>query len=107
MIMEFMDKCRHHPDRDACVLCQKSCPTMSLTDDSIKKGETLMSCMKCGACVDACPKGAAVWHIRGTQVAVKPERARLMFLYVAWAMAAMFGGTIITQGLATILQRVI
>jgi polyferredoxin len=90
-----------------CVLCQKSCPTMSLTDDSIKKGETLMSCMKCGACVDACPKGAAVWHIRGTQVAVKPERARLMFLYAAWAMAAMFGGSIITQGLATILQRVI
>src|SRR5271157_4256431 len=90
-----------------CVLCQKSCPTMSLSDESIKKGETLMSCMKCGACVDACPKGAAVWHIRGTQVAVKPERARLMFLYAAWAMAAMFGGSIITQGLATILQRVI
>ena len=21
--MEYMDKCRHHPDRDACVLCQK------------------------------------------------------------------------------------
>jgi hypothetical protein len=57
--------------------------------------------------VDACPKGAVVWHIRGTQVAVKPERARLMFLYAAWAMAAMFGGSIITQGLATILQRVI
>ena len=90
-----------------CVLCQKSCPTMSLSDESIKRGETLMSCMKCGACVDACPKGAAVWHIRGTQVAVKPERARLMFLYAAWAMAAMFGGSIITQGLATILQRVI
>jgi len=89
-----------------CVLCQKSCPTMSLTDDSIKKGETLMSCMKCGACVDACPKGAAVWHIKGTEVAVKPERARLMFLYAAWATAVMFGGTIITQGLATLLQRV-
>ncbi len=89
-----------------CVLCQKSCPTMSLSDESIKKGETLMSCMKCGACVDACPKGAAVWHIRGTQVAVKPERARLMFLYAAWAMAAMFGGSIITEGLVTILKRV-
>jgi polyferredoxin len=89
-----------------CVLCQKSCPTMSLTDDSIKKGETLMSCMKCGACVDACPKGAAVWHIRGTEVAVKPEKARLMFLYAAWATAVMLGGTIITQGLATLLQRV-
>jgi hypothetical protein len=21
--MEFMDKCRHHPERDACVVCQK------------------------------------------------------------------------------------
>jgi ferredoxin-type protein NapH len=89
-----------------CVLCQKSCPTMSLTEDSIKKGETLMSCMKCGACVDACPKGAAVWHIKGTEVSVKPERARLMFLYAAWATAVMFGGTIITQGLATILEHV-
>jgi len=87
-----------------CVLCQKSCPTMSLTEESIAKGETLMSCMKCGACVDACPKDAIAWHIRGTEVAVKPERARLMFLYAAWAMAVMFGGSIIAQGLATILH---
>jgi polyferredoxin len=95
-----IDKTRCTP----CVLCQKSCPTMALTDESIAKGETLMSCMKCGACVDACPKDAAVWHIRGTEVAVKPERARLMFLYAAWAMAVMFGGVIIAQGLATILH---
>ena len=95
-----IDKTRCTP----CVLCQKSCPTMSLTEESIAKGETLMSCMKCGACVDACPKDAAVWHIRGTEVAVKPERARLMFLYAAWAMAIMFGGRVIAQGLATILH---
>jgi ferredoxin-type protein NapH len=87
-----------------CVLCQKECPTLSLTEESIAKGETLMSCMKCGACVDVCPKDAAVWHIRGTEVAAKPERARLMFLYAAWAMAIMFGGSIIAQGLATILH---
>jgi polyferredoxin len=95
-----IDKTRCTP----CVLCQKSCPTMALTDESIAKGETLMSCMKCGACVDACPKDAAVWHIRGTEVAVKPERARLMFLYAAWAMAIMFGGRIIAGGLTTILH---
>ena len=95
-----IDKTRCTP----CVLCQKSCPTMSLTDESIARGETLMSCMKCGACVDACPKDAAVWHIRGTEVAVKPERARLMFLYAAWAIAIMFGGSIIAQGLATMLH---
>lgn len=95
-----IDKTRCTP----CVLCQKSCPTMALTEESIARGETLMSCMKCGACVDVCPKEAAVWHIRGTEVAANPERARLMFLYAAWAMAIMFGGSIIAQGLATILH---
>ncbi len=87
-----------------CVLCQNACPTMSLTKESIARGETLMSCMKCGACVDACPKDAVVWHIKGTEVATKPERARLMFLYAAWGMAIMFGGSIIAEGLATILH---
>jgi len=87
-----------------CVLCQTACPTMSLTEESIARGETLMSCMKCGACVDACPKDAVVWHIKGTEVAWKPERARLMFLYAAWGMAVMFGGSIIAGGLATILH---
>jgi ferredoxin-type protein NapH len=87
-----------------CVLCETACPTMSLTKESIARGETLMSCMKCGACVDVCPKHAAVWHIRGTDVATNPERARLMFLYAAWGMAVMFGGSIIAQGVATILH---
>jgi polyferredoxin len=87
-----------------CVLCQTACPTLSLTEESIARGETLMSCMKCGACVDACPKNAVVWHIKGTEVAWKPERARLMFLYAAWGMAVMFGGSIIAEGLATILH---
>lgn len=87
-----------------CSLCQTACPTMSLTTESIAQGETLMSCMKCGACIDACPRDAAVWHIKGTEVSMKPERARLMFLYAAWAMATMFGGSIIAQGLATMLH---
>src|SRR5271157_3269467 len=90
-----------------CVLCENACPTMSLTKESIAQGKTLMSCMKCGACVDVCPKHAAVWHIKGTEVAVKPERARLMLLYAAWAMAVMFGGGIIAEGLATILHLIV
>ena len=87
-----------------CLLCQNACPTLSLSKESIAHGETLMSCMKCGACVDVCPRQAVVWHIKGTEIAWKPERARLMFLYAAWAMAVMFGGSIITQGLATLLH---
>jgi hypothetical protein len=34
---------------------------------------------------------------------VKPERARLLFLYGAWALATMLGGSIIANSLATIL----
>jgi len=95
-----IDKERCHP----CLLCQNACPNLSLSKESVARGETLLSCMKCGACVDVCPRQAVVWHIKGTQIAWKPERARLMFLYAAWAMAAMFGGSIIAGGLATILH---
>ena len=87
-----------------CLLCQNACPNLSLSKESVARGETLLSCMKCGACVDVCPRQAIVWHIKGTQIAWKPERARLMFLYSAWALAVMFGGTIIAQGIATILH---
>jgi polyferredoxin len=97
-----IDKDRCKP----CLVCQNACPNLSLSKESIARGETLLSCMKCGACVDACPRQAIVWHIKGTQIAWKPERARLMFLYGAWALAVMFGGTIIAQGIATILHFV-
>lgn len=95
-----IDRARCHP----CVLCQKACPNLSLSKDSIAGGEALMSCMKCGACVDVCPRQAVVWHIKGTKITWQPERARLMFLYCAWAMAVMFGGSIIAQGIGTILH---
>jgi len=87
-----------------CLACQNACPNLSLSKESIARGEALLSCMKCGACVDACPRQAVVWHIKGTGASCKPERARLMFLYGAWAMAIMFGGSIIAQGLFTILH---
>jgi polyferredoxin len=98
-----IDKERCH----SCLLCQNSCPNLSLSKESIARGETLLSCMKCGACVDVCPQQAIVWHIKGTQIAWKPERARLMFLYGAWALAVMFGGSIIANGLATILHFIV
>jgi ferredoxin-type protein NapH len=91
----------------SCGVCQTACPNLSLSKESIARGETLLSCMKCGACVDACPQQAAVWHIKGTEIAWKPERARLMFLYAAWTLAVMFGGSIIANGLVTILHFVV
>lgn len=94
-------------DREKCVdcgLCQTSCPTVALSAESIRGGKTLLNCMKCGACVDACKKDAAVWHLKGTPVAVKPERARLLFLYGAWALATMFGGSILANSVATMVH---
>lgn len=93
-------------DRSKCVdctLCQTTCPTLALSADSIREGKALMSCMKCGACVDNCRKNAAVWHLKGTPVAKHPERARLLFLYGAWALATMFGGSILANSLAVML----
>ncbi len=94
-------------DREKCVdctLCQTTCPTMALSKESIREGKTLMNCMKCGACVDSCNKDAAVWHLKGTRVGLHPERARLLFLYGAWAMATMFGGSILANSLATMIR---
>jgi polyferredoxin len=98
-----IDKDRCKP----CLVCQNACPNLSLSKESVALGETLLSCMKCGACVDACPRQAVVWHIKGTEIAWKPERARLMFLYGAWALAIMFGGSIIAQGIATVLHFIV
>ena len=86
-----------------CVLCEKACPTLSIGADALESGKPRLSCMKCGACVDSCKKDAAVWHLKGTPVAVKPERARLLFLYGAWGLATMFGGTILAGSLAAII----
>jgi len=35
-----------------CVSCRRSCPTMALDKQSVEAGGTLLSCMRCGACVD-------------------------------------------------------
>lgn len=86
-----------------CVLCRKNCPTMAISADSLSEGKMLTSCMRCGECVDNCPSGAAVWHIKGTEINVKPERARLMFLYASWAIATMFGGSILAGSISTML----
>ena len=83
-----------------CVLCEKACPTLSIGAESLEIGKPRLSCMKCGACVDACVRGAAVWHIKGTRVGTSAERARMMHLYSAWGFAVLFGGGIIANTLA-------
>jgi len=87
------DKCKD------CATCRDSCPTLAIDRESIQQGNTLTSCMRCGACVDACTRQAAVWHIKGTEPGAAPERARMLHIYAAWAVATMFGGSIIASSL--------
>jgi ferredoxin-type protein NapH len=90
-----------------CNLCESSCPTLSIDREAVKAGRPMISCMRCGACVDACPRDAAVWHIKGTEVGAAGERARLLHLYAAWAFAAMFGGSIIANTLSKLIGMVV
>jgi len=89
-----------------CNICEKNCPTLSIDNSAVKAGKPMMSCMKCGACVDTCPRDAAVWHIKGTDVGSHSERARLFHLYAVWAFAVMFGGSIIANTLTKLLAMV-
>ncbi len=90
-----------------CNLCEMSCPTFSIDSEAVKAGKPMMSCMKCGACVDVCPRNAAVWHVKGTEPGAAPERARLLQLYAAWAFTAMFGGSIIANTLSKLFGMVV
>ncbi len=86
-----------------CVTCRRACPTLVLDEGALRQGRAGMSCMKCGACVDACTKGAARWHVKGTPLGASPETARLLYLYPAWSFATLFGGSIIAGTLAQLL----
>jgi hypothetical protein len=57
MPMELMNKCRHHPDRDACVVCQKM--EVSYCQECLDN---------CRACTDPClyckfRPGCVIWEL--------------------------------------------
>lgn len=41
-----------------CKRCERVCPTFSMTSEAIVKGKPLITCTKCGTCIDACKEGA-------------------------------------------------
>jgi ferredoxin-type protein NapH len=87
-----------------CQRCIRECPTFSLDESSLESGRALMSCTKCGQCVDACPQRAMSYHIKGTAVGIRPNVARLLYLYPAYILFSIVGGHIIVGGLARILM---
>jgi polyferredoxin len=96
-------------DPDKCINCKrcvKECPTLSMTEESYKEGHPLMSCMKCGTCIDACPKNAISFGIRGTPVSESVNLKRLLFLYTAFLFLAIFSSHEIQDGLSRIIKLI-
>jgi ferredoxin-type protein NapH len=89
-----------------CGKCVRECPTFSLDDAAVSAGRARLSCMKCGKCVDACPTGAAFYHVKGTALPASPARARMLFIYPAFLFLAVFGGSMIQDGLYRLLLLV-
>jgi ferredoxin-type protein NapH len=84
-------------DPAKCIKCKKciaTCPTFSISEETIAEGKTKMTCMKCGKCIDACNQQALFYHIKGTPLNNNSrEIYRRLFLYPAFLfLATMSGG---------------
>jgi ferredoxin-type protein NapH len=84
-------------DSDKCIKCKKciqTCPTFSISEETIAKGKVGMTCTKCGKCIDVCRQKAIFYHIKGTPLTGgKVEIYRRLFIYPAFIfLATMSGG---------------
>jgi ferredoxin-type protein NapH len=89
-----------------CSRCIRECPTLSLDEKSLQTGTASITCTRCGKCIDVCTKGAISYHVKGTRLGVKPNVARVLFLYPSWIIMAMLGAGIVQSGIWRILRLV-
>jgi len=90
----------------ACKRCIRECPTLSLDENSLESGKPSITCTRCGRCMDVCPKGAISYHIKGTQLGVRPNVARVLFMYPAWILMTTLGSGTVMMGLWRILRLI-
>ncbi len=62
--------------------------------------------MKCGKCIDLCPKGALSYHVKGTAPAAKGDGQRLLFIYPAFLFLAIMGGGMVNDAVLRIIKLV-
>jgi len=86
-----------------CKLCIKTCPTLSISENNLKKGSAGLTCVRCGKCVDVCPKGAAAYHIKGT-VENFGGASRVVALYAFFLFMAIFLGGDFIGGVERLLK---
>jgi ferredoxin len=61
--------------------------------EGIDKGQSRITCVKCGKCIDTCPKAAIGYHVKGAGFSAGgTERQRLLFLYPAFLLLTTMAG---------------
>lgn len=86
-----------------CKICIKNCPTLSISEDNLKSGKVGITCVKCGRCVDVCPKGAAAYHIKGVS-GDHGDICRTLSLYAFFMFMAIFLGRDYINGIQRLLK---
>jgi ferredoxin-type protein NapH len=97
-------------DPDKCIQCKKciaTCPTFSINEETIAKGKTAITCMKCGKCIDACRQKAIFYHIKGAPLTHgKVEIYRRLFLYPAFLFLATMSGGYVQDAIIKIIKLI-
>jgi polyferredoxin len=90
-------------DPEKCIQCNQCisvCPTFSITEETLARGKTGATCMKCGKCVDACRRKAIFFHVKGTApTRVKGSFNRRLFIYPAFIFLATLSGGFVQDAL--------
>jgi len=94
------DKCSH------CEKCIRECPTFSLDASCLESGKPLITCTRCAHCIDNCPMGAISYRIKGTSLKASPAVARVLYLYPAYSLMVLVGGSTIMNGLYRVLTLI-
>ncbi|MGQ9683905.1 MAG: 4Fe-4S binding protein [Anaerolineae bacterium] len=102
--ISIFDVCVDRSRCTDCGLCIRTCPTFSIHEEDVKRGQAGLTCTRCGACADACPRQAISFHVKGTAAGVHPQVARVLFLYPAYLFLAAVGGGMIVGALYRILR---